>query len=325
MDDVADALDAGHPLPLLGLVSSFLTVFEDGRTPLEPREPGLPSLDELLQSFFAADLPETSALLAGIAGLSGDEVLRSQVRREVAARGHVLPRWLAQLDRSSATDRAVQMRHVLGDGDDLMFGVRFPDGSDASVVVYVDHNLGTLVKDAFIAPGSLPELVETMRMAVDDPDTTLEDIDPADARARIAEAIELGAMTYPPLESDTCRPAAPSSSGPWACCRPAARGTGVRSGAPRTRRRWPSASSRRLTVLDWTTPTCGRCWTPCCGSAPTTAPATRCAGAPWPSRSCWPTGSPAKSWPTRPSCPGPRSYCGPSSASATPSAASARS
>src|SRR4051812_43785799 len=137
MDDVADALDAGHPLPLLGLVSSFLTVFEDGRTPLEPREPGLPSLDELLQSFFAADLPETSALLAGIAGLSGDELLRSQVRREVAARGHV-----------------------------LLFGVRFPDGSDASVVVYVDHNLGTLVKDAFIAPGPLPELVETMRMAV---------------------------------------------------------------------------------------------------------------------------------------------------------------
>ncbi|RBY78961.1 hypothetical protein DQ238_11330 [Geodermatophilus sp. TF02-6] len=209
IDEVADALAADHPLPFLGLVSSFLEVLAGRPTPLQPREPGLPSLEELLDSFFEADLPETSALLAGIAGLSGDEVLRSRVRRETAARGDVLPRWLAQLDRSSATDRAVQVRHVLGDGDDLVFGVRLTDGSDVSVVVYVDHNLGTLVKDAFVAPRPLPELVEAMRTAMDDPDSTFEDIDPADARARITEAVELGAMTYPPLESDT-----------WPACRP---------------------------------------------------------------------------------------------------------
>src|SRR5262249_8946205 len=41
------------------------------------------------------------------------------------------------------------------------------------------------------------------------PDTEARDIDPADARARISAAIETGAMTFPPFETDT-----------WPACRP---------------------------------------------------------------------------------------------------------
>lgn len=102
------------------------------------------------------------------------------------------------------------MGHVLGDGDNVMIEVNLPGGGALSVVVYIDHNLGTLVKDAFVVAEPLDTLVEHMRSVTGpDPDTTWNDLDPAQARARVAEAAELAAITFPPLESDT-----------WPACRP---------------------------------------------------------------------------------------------------------
>jgi hypothetical protein len=79
-------------------------------------------------------------------------------------------------------------------------------------VVLIDHNLGTLVKDAFVVPEPLDALIEQMRsVSGPDPDTIWADLDPASARARFTEAAELAAITFPPLESDT-----------WPACRPLA-------------------------------------------------------------------------------------------------------
>lgn len=99
--------------------------------------------------------------------------------------------------------------HTLGDGDNMMIGVRLAGAQELGVVVCIDHNLGTVVKDAFVIPEPLAELIELMRTITDDPDTTCDDIDRADARARIADAIDAGAITFPPFEADTrpaCRP-----------------------------------------------------------------------------------------------------------------------
>jgi hypothetical protein len=78
-----------------------------------------------------------------------------------------------------------------------------------TVVVYIDHNLGTVVKDAFVVPEPIEDLAEFMRAKAGDPDTQFNDIDRADARARITDAIATGAMTFPPFETDT-----------WPVCRP---------------------------------------------------------------------------------------------------------
>ncbi|MGH2217315.1 hypothetical protein, partial [Enterococcus faecalis] len=121
-----------------------------------------------------------------------DEVLRHRVRREIGARGHVLPRWLVELPASQATGAVVRLPHVPGDGENLLFGVRLPGGAALALATYVDHNLGTLVKDGFVSREPVQQVLDDMAAATDDPDVTVTDLDPADARAMITEAFELG-------------------------------------------------------------------------------------------------------------------------------------
>src|SRR4051794_36839637 len=113
IDNIAAALGAPDPLPLLSIASSLLSVLED-RSPLAGRDqPAQPSRDDVLKSFFEVALPETSALLAAVAGLSDDDVLKHRVRREIAARAHVLPRWLLAMDQAEAVDGVFEMGHAL--------------------------------------------------------------------------------------------------------------------------------------------------------------------------------------------------------------------
>ncbi|MGH3584778.1 MAG: DUF6398 domain-containing protein [Pseudonocardia sp.] len=209
--DVRGALDADHPLAVLQLASSLLAALTPALSSPFEREPGpeVPSEAEVVDSFLDVDVPETSALLAVIAAFTRDDLLRRRVRREIADRAHPLPRWLAELGRAEPAGRTVEVVHVLRDGDNVLVGARLRGGAELTAVLYIDHNVGTAVKDAFVLPADMDSVVEQMTVVADDPDTEVRDIDPAAARARIAEAIERGAMTIPPLESDT-----------WPACRP---------------------------------------------------------------------------------------------------------
>ena len=206
------ALDSDEPLDLLSLGSSLVAALEPvrddpfGSAPATPK--GSLILDEFMDTFIHTDRIETSAMLAVFAELSGDELLRARARRELARRRHPLPVWLAQLG-GVTVETTRQMSHVLGDGDNVMVGVSLPTGDELSVVVYIDHNLGTVVKDAFVVPGSVDELITLMTPAIRDDGLSVETIGEADARERITAAIAAGAVAYPPFETDS-----------WPACRP---------------------------------------------------------------------------------------------------------
>ncbi len=196
-------MHSGEPLDLWAEVSSLLAVVDPREYGFGRREGELPySLRELVDMFLDVDRVETSALLTVVAELSGDDVLAARIRRELAGRGDRLPEWLARLGQAEVF-RVREMVHVLGDGDDVDIAVRFAGGAELTAVVYIDHNMGTLVKDAFVVPESLAGLEALMRAKADDPDTVWRDLDPADARVRVTEAIERAAMTVPPLETDS--------------------------------------------------------------------------------------------------------------------------
>ncbi len=203
--DVRQRLASGEPLDLLAHVSTLLAVVDPrGQNPFERERAGGPEstrLPTLLESFAEVVLPETTALLAALAELGPDELTRARARRALAARPHQLPDWLARLGETSVY-RAVESTHVLRDGDSMLLGARLP-AHELTVVIYIDHNLGTVVKDAFPAPGPVSEVAKRMREAADDPDVRLGEISLADARARVTEAIEVGAIMFPPFETET--------------------------------------------------------------------------------------------------------------------------
>jgi hypothetical protein len=203
--DVRRRIASGEPLDFLAYASTLLaSVDPRGENPFDREDAGAPeraTLPELLESFTGVVLPETTALLAALAELGPDELSRARARRALAARPHPLPDWLARLGESSVY-QAMESTHVLGDGDNVMLGVRLP-GHELTMVIYIDHNLGTVVKDAFPVPSPVGEVAELVRQAADDPDLRSSDISLADARARVAAAVELGAITFPPFETET--------------------------------------------------------------------------------------------------------------------------
>lgn len=207
-------LGSGDPLSLLAELSGLLAVVDPRRQSpmqraLSDQPADAPSLAELIRTFVDVDRLETSALLAAATQLAPDEQTRAHARRQLAGRRHMLPQWLRELDRAEA-HRCDVMSHVLGDGDEVTVGVRLSDGHELTALVYIDHNLGVVAKDGFVVSEPLEKLIGFVREHGQAPaDTRIDALGPADARARISEAIEHGAMMYPPFESDTWPAARP--------------------------------------------------------------------------------------------------------------------
>ena len=213
--DVRRALAEDDALGLLSLVSSILTMVDprridpfDGERLLDGESPERLTAEALVTSFGSLDRRETSALLAVIAEMTSDDLLRARARRALESRRHPLPVWLSGL-QDARPYRTTEMVHVLGDGDNILIALRLVGGVELTFVVYIDHNVGTLVKDAFVVPETVDKLIRFMKDKGDDLDTQWLDLDPAEARARITQAVATAAMTYPPFESDS-----------WPMCRP---------------------------------------------------------------------------------------------------------
>ena len=203
------ALRSGEPLDLLAIVSGFLEVTKPrSRDPFVPAEQRA-GLADLVESFVGTPYAETTAALTAIRALVTDDVLAGRIGRELEGRRHPLPDWLTGLGQAQVDPDVWFMTHVLGDGDDYLLGVTLPSGDALSALVYVDHNMGTVVKDAFVVPESLEDLAIKMGTMIDDSDQSLTRIDPAGARSVIEAAIDSGSLLYPPLVSDS-----------WPMCRP---------------------------------------------------------------------------------------------------------
>ena len=162
--------------------------------------PELPPLPELLESFVDGG-PAPAALATVIARLNDDDLLRARVSRSVGPRTASWPDWVDRLDDVEVVG-AVEMADVLRDSDNVVVHVRVA-GHDLTMVVLIDFNLGTVVKDAFVLPEAMGSFTESWTEHADPAAATVGPVSPADARARIEDAIQTGTMTWPPLESET--------------------------------------------------------------------------------------------------------------------------
>lgn len=202
--EINEAAGLDHPLPLLQLASSLLAAMDPrSRNPFERHQPDAPGQADFVHMLMEAELPETSLLLAALRTLVGDELLSTRIRRSLLA---TYPTSVQQQYAAPVPYRAVELSHVLGDGDNVFIGARNDDGDEFTFLVYIDHNLGTLVKDAFASDLPLESLMAHMQSTMPNDgrdEYTLIELDLADARAKVDEAIELASITYPPLETET--------------------------------------------------------------------------------------------------------------------------
>ena len=206
-------LGQSHPADLLHFASTLLAVAdpraEDPFTRVRGAAPKAVSVADLVGSFIEVRRRETTALLAVLVHMVGDELVVQRIRRELARRDDRLPVWLTRL-APVTVDRAVLMGHVLGDGDNIMVAARTDAGHHLTAIIYIDHNLGTVAKDGFVVHEPIDRALASFRTAAgQDPDLVFDDLPLADARARITEAIDLGAITVPPFETDTWPAARP--------------------------------------------------------------------------------------------------------------------
>lgn len=203
---VRRALADPNPMSMLSFVSSLVSATEPPRTsPFAATESDTPRvpLEEFVSMLIDVPQPETSALLSVVAELrAGDDLLRARIRRELAARPAVQPSWLGGLSNVEV-HRAVRTIDVMGDGDNILLGVRLPDDREFTCLVFLDHNIGSIVKDAFAVPESLDEVLVRFRSLSVEPDIRYDDVGLDEARAWIERGIQRAAVTYPPFESES--------------------------------------------------------------------------------------------------------------------------
>lgn len=207
--EIRQRLRSQSPLDLLDFVSTMVSAVDPrNRNPFEPHDQTL-TLENLLDSLIGPSYAETTAALTVLRELVVDEDAVARIDQALASRHHPLPVWLARLGESRLVDDVWRLTHVLGDGDDYFLGAELPGGHPLTALVYVDHNMGTAVKDAFVVPEPIPVLLDHVNGAISDPDQSLARFDPATTRAVTEDAIRTGSLMFPPLESDS-----------WPMCRP---------------------------------------------------------------------------------------------------------
>lgn len=201
-----ESLRSPHPLTLLEHASVMAVATEPDRfADLRARTGGgakrrAIERTELIDSFLDVGYRETDALLLVWAEMLGHPELRERIRNEVGARRHPLPNWLRNLDQVRPT-RVIENSHILGDGENVFIGVETP-GRSFTIVLYIDHNVGTIPKDGFTVDRPISEVVgrlERERPA----DTTLTELLLEDGRAKLSQALEHESRMLEQYETDT--------------------------------------------------------------------------------------------------------------------------
>lgn len=200
---VKRALRADGPLELLALASTLLAVFDPrSNDPIErTREPDLAPRREFIDSLIGVPAMTTTALLEAFTHLLDDPLLAARMLREITQRAHRLPRWLTDLTPLRPTD-AMRISDVYGDTEDIVVGVQTLAGDHLTAMVQIDRNSGNLLIDAFVIDQPVAHVRERMA-GMGQPDLHATDMDLADTRARLEDAIRWSGMTVPMVETET--------------------------------------------------------------------------------------------------------------------------
>jgi hypothetical protein len=154
------------------------------------------------------DTPSALATLRALGAVSApDHARRARAAGDrLAAAGLPEPPWAGDLGQAKPTAAALLYDDAFDDGLSVMVEFTARGIEAHTVGVYIDHNMGGLVKDVFFA-GPLTEIRRQLeRRAPNQVDLTIRDLDLAEARARVEAALFMLDHTYDPPVSEDVRP-----------------------------------------------------------------------------------------------------------------------
>lgn len=191
------AVRADHPLDLLALASSLLDQFDDrNQDPFGDRSDDQSTVrDEFVTSLIEVDAATTTALMTAMATLAEHD-LAARLEAVMRERRHRLPRWLDHLTPLLVED-AFRITDVLHQSENWLVGVRTVGEQALTVGLLVNLDLGGIVTDLVVMPDQANVVREQFDAAPDRRDLVIDEVDPADLRAVVTEAIDSGARSWP--------------------------------------------------------------------------------------------------------------------------------
>jgi hypothetical protein len=168
-------------------------------------------VEELFFPGFARALEArgTAAALSTLRAMSsvGADAHRRSTRAaadRLAARGVAEPAWSEQVGQARPVAAMLTYEEFFDDGLSVVVEFAAADGEAHSLGIYIDHNMGGLVKDAFLVPGGLSEVRDELGgRAGNDDGLAVRELDLAEARARVENALATLDHTFdPPVDED---------------------------------------------------------------------------------------------------------------------------
>ena len=151
----------------------------------------------------ALEAVDTAQALAALRALSALGAPRAEASADrLASHGLPEPAWGGDVGRVRPVAAALLYETAFDDGVSVMVEFAEPSGEFHTLSVYIDHNLGGLVKDVFLA-GPLAEVQATMEHAPDRDRIAFREIDLAEARARVEAALYMLDHTLDPPVDDS--------------------------------------------------------------------------------------------------------------------------
>lgn len=175
----------------------------------------LPEGVDLLQSFCEVDIAETTALLHVYATLTSDDLGRTRARQTLATRRQPMPGHVRTMDQLAVSGTMLMGTDPAG--DNFLVGLRWPEGTEATMVVYVPREPEAWVKDAFfVGDGLAATVAHFAQLVAGDglpPDYGPQPVDPAEVRAALDQGLAAAAR-LPLAEQDD-----PDEVQQWPMCR----------------------------------------------------------------------------------------------------------
>lgn len=208
--------DDSDPVPLLDLASTLAaaiirdTAEKRGDTdhyPLmspqtraEVQREGLVALQSIAAQMLESTDGAAEPLVRVWAAMFDDELFRRRLLRDLPPRNRHTPEWVRRADEIRPRRAATIVSPVLI--EETVFVEISTAARSCTLAVAIERSGNPFLEDAFITPESFDSVMAGI-VANPELDVDRIELDPADARARITDALEMSDHIVPPVETDS--------------------------------------------------------------------------------------------------------------------------